>query len=78
MEKEQVVTLVEYNTWANHKVIDKAAHLTSAELLAEASLSHHSIAMCRLGSISWIHNGTGGRRRTASCWTLSSDCLRLA
>jgi uncharacterized damage-inducible protein DinB len=43
MDKEQAITLVEYNIWANHKVIVKAAHLTEDELHVDASLSHHSI-----------------------------------
>jgi uncharacterized damage-inducible protein DinB len=43
MDQEQAITLVEYNIWANHRVILKAAHLTPAELHAETSLSHHTI-----------------------------------
>lgn len=43
MDKEQANTLVKYNIWANHKVLVKAAHLTQAALLAESSLSHHSL-----------------------------------
>jgi uncharacterized damage-inducible protein DinB len=43
MDRDQAITLVEYNIWASHKVIVKAAHLTSHQLLAETSLSHHSV-----------------------------------
>ncbi len=43
MDKEHAITLVEYNIWANHKVVVKAAHLTPEELLVETSLSHHSV-----------------------------------
>jgi uncharacterized damage-inducible protein DinB len=43
MDKEQAATLVEYNTWANHRVLLKAARLTSAELHRKTNLSHHSI-----------------------------------
>jgi uncharacterized damage-inducible protein DinB len=43
MDQEQAVTLIEYNNWANHRVILKAAHLTSAQFLAETTLSHHTI-----------------------------------
>ena len=43
MDKEQAITLVEYNIWANHRVLIKAAHLTSAELHGATSLSHQTI-----------------------------------
>jgi uncharacterized damage-inducible protein DinB len=43
MDREQAMILVEYNTWANHKILARAAHLTHAELLRDSSLSHHSI-----------------------------------
>lgn len=43
MNKKQALTLVEYNIWANHRVLSKAAHLSTKELLAESGLSHHSI-----------------------------------
>ena len=43
MYKEQAITLVEYNTWANHRVLLKAAKLSAASLLDGASLSHHSL-----------------------------------
>ena len=33
MNKEQAVTLVEYNIWVNHKVLFKAAHLSPEEFL---------------------------------------------
>lgn len=43
MDKEQAITLVEYNTWANHRILLKAAKLPAASLLDGASLSHHSL-----------------------------------
>jgi uncharacterized damage-inducible protein DinB len=43
MDKEQAVTLVEYNAWANHRVLLKASHLTSAKLLRKTALSHDTI-----------------------------------
>lgn len=43
MDKKQAITLVEYNIWANHRVLLKAAKLTSAQLLSETSVSHHTI-----------------------------------
>lgn len=43
MELEQAVTLVEYNSWANHRVLIKAAHLTDEQLRADAKLSYPSI-----------------------------------
>lgn len=43
MDKQQAVTLVNYNTWANHRILIKAARLTSAQLLSETTLSHQTI-----------------------------------
>ncbi len=43
MNPEEALTLVAYNTWASHKVLVKAAHLSWEELLAEAGLSHGSL-----------------------------------
>ena len=43
MDKKQAITLVGYNIWANHRVLLKAAKLTSAQLLSETALSHHTI-----------------------------------
>ena len=43
MDQAQAITLVEYNTWANHRVLIKTAHLTTDELLRETTLSHQSI-----------------------------------
>ena len=44
MDREQAITLVEYNAWANHKVLLKAARLPVEGLLEEtAILSHHSV-----------------------------------
>jgi len=43
MDKEQAVTLVEYNIWANHRVLVKASHLKPAELFNATTLSHQTI-----------------------------------
>lgn len=43
MEKIEAITLIEYNAWASHRVLIKAAHLTPSELLQETSLSHQTI-----------------------------------
>ena len=43
MNKEQAVTLIEYNNWANHRVLINAAHLTSADLFRATTLSHQTI-----------------------------------
>jgi len=43
MEKEQALTLVEFNTWANHRNLIKATHLTHTELLEVTTLSHQTI-----------------------------------
>ena len=43
MDKEQAITLVEYNKWANHRVLTKAAHLSPDELHRETILSHRTI-----------------------------------
>jgi uncharacterized damage-inducible protein DinB len=43
MDMEHAVTLVEYNIWANHRVLIKAAHLSASGLLDDIGLSHHSV-----------------------------------
>jgi uncharacterized damage-inducible protein DinB len=43
MDRDQAITLVQYNAWANHRVLLKAAHLTPADLSAGAGLSHASV-----------------------------------
>lgn len=43
MDMEQAITLVKYNTWANHRVLLKATHLASSELLANTDLSHQTL-----------------------------------
>lgn len=43
MDMEQAVTLVKCYTWANHRVLLKAAHLTSAQLHDQTDLSYHTI-----------------------------------
>jgi uncharacterized damage-inducible protein DinB len=43
MDRLQAITLVQYNAWANHRLLLKAARLSSADLSAEAGLSHHSV-----------------------------------
>ncbi len=43
MDKKQAITLVEYNRWANHRVLLKAKYLTSTELISTTTLSHQTI-----------------------------------
>ena len=42
MNTEEAVTLVEYNTWANHRVLLKAGRLSREQLNMQAGLSHAS------------------------------------
>ena len=43
MDKEQAVTLVAYNAWANQRVLLKAVHLSPDALHEDAFLSHRSV-----------------------------------
>lgn len=43
MTPDEFITLVDYNAWANHRILLKAARLPWDLLYAEAALSHHSI-----------------------------------
>lgn len=43
MDHEMAITLVEYNQWANHRVLAKAAHLPSTALFDATSLSYQPI-----------------------------------
>jgi len=43
LNPEQAITLVQYNSWANHRLLLKAARLSMDQLLAEAPLSRQSI-----------------------------------
>ena len=43
MNLEEAKTLVEYNSWANHRVLLKAAHLDPGQLNAQAGLSYGSV-----------------------------------
>ena len=43
MNLEQAITLVEYNAWANRRVLLKAMHLTPEELNDTNNLSHGSV-----------------------------------
>jgi uncharacterized damage-inducible protein DinB len=43
MDPKQAVTLVEYNAWANHRILLKAAHLTHQQLFAGTYLSRHTV-----------------------------------
>ncbi len=42
MNTEEAVTLVQYNTWANHRVLLKAGRLSREQLNMQAGLSHHT------------------------------------
>ncbi len=43
MDLDQAITLVNYNTWANRRLLLKAARLPWDQLNAEAGLSYHTI-----------------------------------
>lgn len=43
MNPEEAITLVEYNLWANHRVLVKAARLSPDKLVADAYLSYRSV-----------------------------------
>lgn len=43
MDRDEAISLFEYNRWANHRLLTKAAHLSGAELLDTAVLSHQSV-----------------------------------
>ena len=43
MDTEQAIMLVEYNQWANHRLLLKAAHLTLEQLTTSTWLSYHSV-----------------------------------
>lgn len=49
MDKEQAVTLVEYNAWANRRILLKVAHLASTNLLAKTALSHDTYHHSEIG-----------------------------
>jgi uncharacterized damage-inducible protein DinB len=42
MNKLDLVTLWEYNHWANERIFQRAARLSVEQLAAESWLSHHS------------------------------------
>jgi uncharacterized damage-inducible protein DinB len=43
MDRNQAITLVKYNAWANRRVVVKVAHLTPAQLLGGTDLSYKTI-----------------------------------
>jgi uncharacterized damage-inducible protein DinB len=43
MNPEEIVTLVGYNAWANHRIFIKASHLSWDELLFQTTLSYRSV-----------------------------------
>jgi uncharacterized damage-inducible protein DinB len=43
MDRDQAITLVEYNAWANHRILLRVARLTWDQLHEEAGLSHGSL-----------------------------------
>jgi uncharacterized damage-inducible protein DinB len=43
MKKEEILTLYEYNTWANNRILDTAAKIDQEQFLATASFSHGGI-----------------------------------
>ncbi|NPV75192.1 MAG: hypothetical protein HPY59_02335 [Anaerolineae bacterium] len=43
MKKEEILTLFEYTRWVNHKVLEAAGGLTTAQFLAPAAISQGSL-----------------------------------
>jgi uncharacterized damage-inducible protein DinB len=43
MDRDQAITLVEYNAWANHRILLRVARLSWDQLHEEAGLSHGSL-----------------------------------
>ena len=43
MEPVQAITLVEYNTWANHRILAKVSGLPASALTVESFLSHKTL-----------------------------------
>lgn len=43
MDRDQAITLVEYNAWANHRILLKIARLEWDQLRDEAGLSHGTL-----------------------------------
>ena len=43
MNPEEAITLVEYNAWANHRILLKAARLPWEQLNTQTGLSHHTL-----------------------------------
>ena len=74
MDKEQAITLVEYNIWANHRVILQVAHLTPAELLAETALSYNTI----MGTLVHILDTQWYWREAAQQGKLPTETLSVA
>lgn len=74
MSPEEAVTLVEYNSWANHRVFLKAAHLPYERLATDANLSHHSIlaALIHILDTQWYW------REGAQFGNLPDQALRVA
>ena len=40
MNKQDILTLYQYNRWANHKIINAAANLTQEQFIADVSYPH--------------------------------------
>ena len=43
MKKDEILTLYQYNAWANARILNAASQLTAEEFLAPASFSHGGI-----------------------------------
>ncbi len=43
MNQEQILNLFDYNYWANHRVLNAAAKVTTEQFVAPAGLSHGSL-----------------------------------
>jgi uncharacterized damage-inducible protein DinB len=74
MQPEEAVTLVEYNAWANHKVLLKAARLSPDQLLENTTLSYRSV----LGTLVHILDTQWSWREAAQSGKLPIETLTAA
>ena len=74
MDLFQAVTLAEYTTWANHRILLKVARLPMPELTAEAALSHKTI----LGTVVHLLNTQWYWREGAQTGNLPMSTLAPA
>jgi uncharacterized damage-inducible protein DinB len=55
MDRDQALTLIEYNAWANHRILLKAFRLPPEEFVRPVAISHHSVfaALIHILDVQW-------------------------